>query len=133
MDKKNDPIILAKKATNKGNALKKANRIYRQSWQSRSDETIQRRFRDEHWKSCIKSLRTTFRNQFRKKAFKGLSIEWHGKGYAENGITRKIEPWLSYTAHFKGMQFSRHFSPECREDVIAEAWKLGGALIGWVE
>lgn len=128
------PIKTAIKATNKGNALRTAKRLYRQRWDLRRDEDAQERFRDGHWKTCGAELRRIFKAEFRHPRWRALSwIEFPVSVGQENGITKEVDFFMNYRCHWHGMFFSRCFYPKSREDVVAEAWRLAGVLLAWKE
>ncbi len=125
-----DPILIAHAATNKGNAHRKVKFAYYRHWRDLDEQAWQRKFFKQHWQPAVKECRRRFRAEFRAKAWEDLRITWDGLGYTHNGITKKVELYLSYIAYWKGFEIRKSFHAECIEDVIAETWKLGGLLAG---
>jgi len=125
------PIESACRATNRGNALRTAKRIYRQEWQLRSDKEKQGRLWDAHWGGCVRALRRIFKDEFPTKKWRGLWIEWPTTDWSMNGITKEVELRMHYRAHWFGMFFERTFLVAQREDVVADARRLAGVLLKW--
>jgi hypothetical protein len=131
--KKLDPIEVASAATNKGNAHKRACRIYRQHWADIQETSEQNLFIAAHWRPAVKKLRDAFRSEFRHKAWAELTIQWLGNGWAVNYVTMHVSAYMRYEARWEGMTITREFRPKCIADMHIEAWKLGSALAGWAE
>lgn len=126
-----DPIKRASDATNKGIHLRNAKKIYETEWDVFRKKIKQEELRKSHWEDCIKKLRRKFRQQFKGKQWETLYIEWLSKGYTSSGIDKKVYSHMKYTIQYKGMKFTRNFSPRCINDVIKEGVKTVSILTAW--
>lgn len=126
-----DLITEAMNRCNRGKAHDRLNELYRQHWAYLESHQEEEKLLASIWNPAVKHYRRLFKAQFRAKAWETLWIQWSGRGYVVDYRDRTAKGYLHYVASWKGMKFERELHVTSKEDVLAEAYRLGGVLAAW--
>jgi hypothetical protein len=84
------------------------------------------------WNSAVKFAKRVFSKEFGHPP--GVSFEWVSN-YSEINYRKdykgKTHLWLRYRVLYEGLEILRDFEPLCKEDILAETWKLWAVLDQW--